>query len=329
MEPFVPLFSNSHLATIAGNFWRRPDPGRLAPLTSTYLEPEPGVQVLVESRQPSSPSRGSLIFLHGLEGSSRAGYIRSMSHEALRRGYAVHGLNMRTCGGTAAISRTMYHAGLTADVHFLVQRLQQQSPAPIHLAGFSLGGNVVLKLAGELGSAATSLIASVTAVSTPIDLAACVRQLGAKQNLLYARRFVKALKRRVRERARLVPGSVSLNGLDQVRTVFEFDDLITAPAFGFHGAAHYYETQSAHNFLDGIRVPTLIVQAKDDPMIPPSVFEHSAFTRNPHLRLHWVNHGGHLGFLARSGPRFWLDALVLNWVDAHTAPVPSTRPVSV
>lgn len=278
MRPFEPFFPNPHLATIAGNFWRRPDPGRRAPLTSSHLEIEPGVQVLVESRRPEGAVQGDIIMLHGLEGSSRAGYIRSMSHEALMRGYAVHGLNMRTCAGTELLSRTMYHAGLTTDTLVLARKLLQENHRPIHLVGFSLGGNVVLKLAGELGEGASSLLASVTAVSTPIDLAACVRQLGTRQNLIYARRFVKALKRRARERARAIPGSVSLHGLDHVRTVFEFDDLITAPAFGFRGAAHYYETQSAQNFLESIRVPTLLVQAEDDPMIPKGVFRHPAFS---------------------------------------------------
>lgn len=286
------------------------------------------MQVLVESRQPTTPARGLIVFLHGLEGSSRAGYIRSMSYEALRRGYAVYGLNMRTCGGTESLSHTMYHAGLTADAHFLLQRLRAESPSPIHLVGFSLGGNVVLKLAGEVGEAVNHLLASVTAVSTPIDLSACVRALGKRQNVLYARRFVKGLKRRVRQRSLLSPGSVSLNGLDQVQTIYEFDDLVTAPAFGFRGAAHYYETQAAQNFLDTIRVPTLLVQAQDDPLIPPEVFNHPAFARNPHLRLLMVPHGGHLGFLAKSGPRFWLDGVVLDWVESH-ATVPARSPVTV
>jgi predicted alpha/beta-fold hydrolase len=238
-----------------------------------------------------------------------------MAQHALEAGYAVHRFNMRSCGGTEDIALSSYHAGQTSDLDFFVRMLRRESAAPVFLIGFSLGGNVVLKLAGELGSDAAGLIDGVCAISTPIDLGACVERLAHRENFLYENRFLSRLKQRVRNRARETPGAFSTHGLDTIRTVYEFDDAYTAKFFGFGTADNYYGTQSAKNFLDGIRVPALIVQAKDDPLIPFAVFDHPAFRTNPNLTLIATDHGGHLGFLSRSGPRFWLDPLVLGWIE--------------
>ena len=223
----------------------------------------------------------------------------SIQHAQLRR----HGASERG---------TLYHSGQTSDLLAVIQRLRHS--APIFLAGFSLGGNVVLKLAGELGESASSLITGVMAISTPIDLAACVRQLGKPSNRLYARRFVTRLKERVRAKERLKPGLFELAALDRVQNIYDFDDRFTAQAFGFGSADNYYATQSANQFLDRIRVPTLVVQAKDDPLIPIAVYDHPAFSRNPQLRLLVTEHGGHLGFISRTRPRFWLDQVLVHWL---------------
>ncbi len=260
--------------------------------------------------QPLEPARGQIVLLHGLEGSAEAGYFASFAQEALVRGYGVHRLNMRTCGGTEDLCETMYHSGLTGDTKFILEQLKQ----PIFLVGFSLGGNVALKLAGELGQ--NDLLAGVCAVSTPIDLAACVRAIDKPSNILYSRRFLKRLRERVRRMNMRVPQAYSLLGLDDVRTIWEFDDRFTAPLFGFGTAANYYGTQSATNYLDSIRVPTLVISAKDDPLVPFEIYRHRAFQNNPALTLLATNHGGHLGFLARRKPRFWLDGVALDWIDS-------------
>jgi predicted alpha/beta-fold hydrolase len=220
---------------------------------------------------------------------------------------------MRSCGGTEHLSGgTLYHSGQTSDLLAVIRRLRPS--APIFLAGFSLGGNVVLKLAGELGESASALITGVMAISTPIDLAACVRQLGRPSNRIYARRFVARLKDRVRAKERLTPGLFELAALDQVQNIYEFDDRFTAQAFGFGSADNYYATQSANQFLDRIRVPTLVVIAKDDPLIPFAVYDHPAFSHNPHLRMLATEHGGHLGFISKTRPRFWLDQVLVHWL---------------
>ncbi len=313
LRPFVPFFRNPHLLTIAGNYWHRELDEQRFPVNARLYATEPGVQVLVHSQMAAGEPVAHLILVHGLEGSSAAGYARSLAQAALEAGCATHRFNMRSCGGTERLSgRTLYHSGQTSDLLSVVRQLPRA--APIFLAGFSLGGNVVLKLAGELGDSASDLIAGVMAISTPIDLAACVRQLDKASNIIYARRFVTRLKERIRAKERLTPGLFDLSGLDQVENIYDFDDRFTAQAFGFGSAANYYATQSSNQFLDRIRVPTLLVQAKDDPLIPFTVYDHPAFSTNPHLRLLAVEHGGHLGFISKTRPRFWLDQVLVNWV---------------
>lgn len=255
--------------------------------------------------------------LHGLEGSSNAGYFKSFAQDALLRGFGIHRSNMRTCGGTETLSETMYHSGLTSDTRFILEEIRRARPGPLFLVGFSLGGNVALKLAGELGE--NDLLMGVCAVSTPIDLAACVRTLDKPSNRLYAHRFLKRLKERVRLKARLSPHLYSDEGLDAVTGVWEFDDRYTGPLFGFGNAENYYRTQSSQNFLGAIGTPSLIIHAKDDPLVPVSTYQHSAFDENPYLRLLLVERGGHLGFLSRNRPRFWLDGVVLDWMEQVTA----------
>jgi predicted alpha/beta-fold hydrolase len=312
LRPFVPLFKNSHLATIAGNFWRRPDSGRRWPVRDIFHEPEPGVKVLVRTQIPDH-ARGELILVHGLEGSSESGYARSMAAAALEAGFAVHRYNMRGCGGSPWHPKANYHSGQTGDLQHVAAEARRERGLPVFAVGFSLGGNQVLKLAGELGDDGRQVFDAICAVSTPIDLAACVRETAKRKNFLYQRRFVGKLKDRVRRRNPLAPDLFPLDHLPRVRTIWDFDDYYTARIFGFGTAENYYRTQSSSQFLHRIRIPALVIQAKDDPLIPFSVYEHPAFGENPFLHLLAVEHGGHLGFLSAEPPRFWLDAVVTEW----------------
>lgn len=313
MRPFYPLFKNSHLATIAGNFWPRPESERRWPVADVFYEPESGVQLLVRAQSPERPI-GELILVHGLEGSSESGYARSMAAAALEAGFATHRYNMRGCGGSPWHPKANYHSGQTGDLLHVARERQRASGLPIFAVGYSLGGNIVLKLAGELGEQGRELFAGVASVSAPIDLAASVRATGEPQNILYRRRFVAKLKDRVRRRNRMAPELFPLGPLEQVHTIYDFDDLYTAKIFGFGTADNYYRTQSSNQFLERIRIPTVLVQSKDDPMIPFEMYRHPALAQNPHLNLIAVENGGHLGFLARRAPRFWLDGLIVDWM---------------
>jgi len=315
LSTFHPLFRNPHLATLAGNFWSRPVSETRWPIDAVLYRTEPEVQVLVHAQKPTEKPKGEVLLIHGLEGSSNSGYARSMAHAALERGFAVHRFNMRGCGGTEKLAVLAYHAGQTSDVLAVIREGVRASRTPFFLIGYSLGGNVALKLAGELGADAAGLLAGVIGVSTPIDLAAGAAAVERPGNFLYQDRFVKRLKERIRRKHPQAPELYPLEPLDRIRTIVQFDDNYTAKIFSFGTAANYFATQSSNQFLERIRIPALLVQSKDDPLVPFSMYDHPAFAANPRLRLLTVEHGGHLGFLARRQPRFWLDETILEWME--------------
>jgi hypothetical protein len=308
-RPFEPMFRNPHLETIAAHFWPRPDVSREFPLERRFIRIEPGVEVLVESQRPRT-AQGEIVLIHGLEGSGQAGYIRSMSAAGLTAGFAVHRFHMRSCGGSEDRCNTLYHAGLTSDLLVFLRHL----PAPAYLVGFSLGGNVALKLAGELSETAAQVIAGVCGVSAPLDLAACAQRIHSRENFLYERRFVRNMRRRL-----LATGRFHTQDLAGLDSVIGIDDRITAPSFGFGNAENYYRTQSALGYLSGLRVPALLIQAKDDTFVSFAAHETSAVRENSHIQLIATRHGGHVGFLARRKPHLWLDETVIAWILAQTA----------
>jgi predicted alpha/beta-fold hydrolase len=313
MPPFHPLFRNPHLQTILGHYWRRPSFERRFPIERRYFRTEPDVQVLVESQRPASESRGEIVMVHGLEGSSRAGYMGSLSGAALSAGFAVHRFNMRTCGGTERLCPTLYHAGLTSDLLSVIRELKRGTRRPLYLVGFSLGGNVAVKLAGELGECGRGLLAGVCAVSAPLDLAACSRRMAEPDNRIYERRFVKRMRQRLCATERYSPADFS-----SLKSVAAIDDRITAPSFGFGDAATYYRTQSAVRFLEGLRVPVLLIYSKDDTLVPSQTFDSAAVRDNHWIECLATDHGAHLGFLGRRPHRFWLDAAIMEWVLERT-----------
>ena len=306
---FDPLFRHPHVQTIASHYWPRPHAAQF-PAERRMFETEPGIQVLVESQRPAGDAAGEIVMVHGLEGSGEAGYVESLSAAALAAGFAAHRFHMRTCGGTESFADTLYHAGLTSDLAAVLRAFGDEGRAPAWLVGFSLGGNVVLKLAGELGESARGVIRGVCGVSTPLDLGACARRIDERENWLYQYRFVRRMRARLCATGRYRPEEFA--GL---RSVMAIDDRITAPSFGFGNADHYYRTQSAVNFLQAIRVPTLLIQSKDDPLVPWAIYEQ--LPRNPSIELLATEHGGHLGFLGKRPHRLWLDEAVLDWIRAQ------------
>lgn len=275
------------------------------------------MQVLVHTQSPDRDAHAAVILVHGLEGSSEAGYLVSAANAALKAGCVVHRTNIRGCGGTEGLCNTLYHAGLTSDLRALAQRIHQESGLPIYLIGYSLGGNQVLKLAGELGESAQGWLAGAIAVSTPLDLRACALKLCQPSNRLYQERFVRNMGARMRRRHQVNPKLFSIDAIPHIRTVYDFDDKVTAPFFGFGNADNYYRTQSCGGFLQSIAVPTLLIHAEDDPMIPFEVYQNAAFASNPNLKLLTVDHGGHVGFLAKGPNRFWVDHVIQQWIVSN------------
>jgi len=309
MPPFDPLFRNPHLQTVAGHLWRRPLDDPRFPIERRLYRTEPDVQVLVESQRPARGASGEIVMVHGLEGSGQAVYMRSLSAAALRAGFAAHRFNMRTCGGTGHLCPTLYHAGLTSDLRTVLEQFRAEGRSPVFLVGFSLGGNVVLKLAGEMGEAARDLFRGVSAVSVPIDLAACAGRIAQPENRFYERRFVRLMQARL-----CATGRYEKRNFAGLRSVMQIDDRITAPSFGLGDARRYYATQSATRFLDGIRVPVLLIQAKDDTFIPFEVFDSPPVRSNPWIELVAPEHGGHLGFIGRRPHRFWAEETIMEWI---------------
>ena len=304
---FKPLFTNPDVLTVLGNYWPRKYDWGPFPVESRLIRTAPDVEVLVQTQRPLVSPRGELVLLHGLEGSGESGYMLSLSHRALHSGFAVHRFHMRTCGGTERLCNTLYHAGLTSDLLIFLQ--QEPHHEKLFLIGFSLGGNVALKAAGETG---TSLLSGVVSVNTPIDLAACSRCIQTPRNRMYQDRFAGRMKDRLLRTGRYVKSD-----LQGCRTVWDIDDKITAPSFGFRNAAHYYETQSALRFVPHIEVPVLMIAAQDDPLVPFDSYHDPVLAANPRIQLVAPRHGGHLGFLSRKPPRFWSDEVIANWLERH------------
>jgi uncharacterized protein len=306
------MFRHPHWATVVGAFWPRRMDFERFPVEARVIPTQPGVKVLVHTQRPNRGARGEVILVHGLEGSSDAPYMRSMAQTLLEAGFVTHRTNIRFCGGTEALSPTLYHAGLTEDLRVLVATCE----TPPYVIGYSLGGNQVLKLAGEMGTAAVGRVAGVVAISSPIDLLLCSRKMEQGFAKVYTRRFLKSMRARLQRHSATIEYKVPWERLNQARTIFDFDDCITGPSFGFRGAEHYYETQSAKNFLDGICVPALVIHSMDDPMVDFTAFGHSAFRGNAEITLLLTEHGGHVGFLAGGwGRRFWADEAVRQWLE--------------
>ena len=269
----------------------------------------------------------TLILLHGLEGSSQVHYMRGMADKAWAAGWNVVRLNQRNCGNTEHLSRGLYHSGLTHDPLFVLRELiEKDGIRAIAVAGYSLGGNLALKLAGDLGESAPRELKAIGAVSPTLDLAVCVKALERRSNFAYQFNFVRNLKARMRRKAAAVPGVFPLEPLRRIWTVRQFDEAYTAPHHGFRDAADYYHRASAIRVIDRIRVPTLILAAEDDPFVPVEPFRRTAVTSNPYVTTVVTRHGGHCAFLEHASDEYdgyWAEREMVRFVRARSGD-PST-----
>lgn len=313
------LLPGGHAQTLAGKFWPRRLRHRaeLRAATTTLLQVEPGTQVTLRCNlRRGAPT---VLLIHGLEGSADSGYILGTADKALSAGLGVARLNMRNCGGTEHLTPTLYHSGLTADVDAALRFLLEQGPDPIALCGFSMGGNLVLKLVGEYGTQAPVALRAVVAISAAADLGAAAALLERPENRVYQAFFLRGLAGRVRRKARRHPTRYDARHLTALRTVRQFDERYTAPSFGFRDAADYYEQASAALLLPKIRVPTLLIHAEDDPFVPLTPRVREAAGGNPHLRTLITPRGGHVGFLGRATADedlFWAEHRAVDFLAA-------------
>jgi predicted alpha/beta-fold hydrolase len=322
-HPLRPL-RNPHAMTIASNFWPRPA-RRLGPSVARDFETEPGSRVRGDCHWQKNPTQHpTLVVVHGLEGSSASGYARGTAEKAWLAGFNVVRLNQRNCGGTEKLSPTLYHSGLSVDILGVVGELIERDGLPeIFTAGYSMGGNLVLKMAGELGDAAPDQFLGVVAIAPALDLASCADALERRENFIYQNHFVKRLKRHMRYKASLYPEIYPIEKLEEfakVKTVRDFDDAITARFCGFRSADDYYETCSALRVISGIRRPTLIITSKNDPFVPYEPFEDPAIVGNPFITTIATDHGGHCAFISSSSgdERFWAEARLVEFCKSKS-----------
>jgi uncharacterized protein len=321
---------NGHLQTIAGNYLSR---ANSLPATQTQLiEVSPATENQIASQvlchchwQPEEvrATRPTAIIVHGLEGSSESQYVIGNSNKLWRAGSNVVRMNMRNCGDTEALAPTLYHSGLSNDVlvvmNFFVAQYGLQS---MSLIGYSMGGNLVLKLAGELGTDAPATLRSVIGVSPAVDLEPSADALHLPQNRLYEWKFLRNLLRRFRRKAVLFPHAYDRNRAAGIYSLREFDNRITALYSGFTDADDYYYRAAAARVLDRITVPTLILHALDDPFVRITAETRERIHANSNITLIESKHGGHCAFLAQPDESngydgYWAEHTLLRFLLAH------------
>jgi predicted alpha/beta-fold hydrolase len=273
----------------------------LPPAEQRLVEVEPGVKVLCHCHwQADRRNALTIVVVHGLEGSSESQYMLGVTSKGLAAGMNVVRMNQRNCGGTEGIAPTLYHSGLSRDVAAVAQNvIEQDKISRFALAGFSMGGNLVLKLAGEWGKEGPPQFRAVAAVCPAMDLAASADALHLSSNRLYEYYFMWKLRRRLRAKARLFPDAFDPVRLRGVSTLREFDDKITAYYCGFEGAADYYARAAAANVVGHIAVPTFILHAANDPFIRILPETRTQILANPNITFTETADGGHCSFLAK------------------------------
>jgi predicted alpha/beta-fold hydrolase len=319
MPPAAWWLPGPHLPTLFAKFFRT------VALPATLREKWPlddGDALSIE-RLRGRLDAPRLVLFHGLEGGTHSAYARGFLQQARARGWAADLVLWRTCDGQPvnAVHRA-YHSGASDDAEFVINRLLREDPnRPLLLAGVSLGGNVLLKWLGERGSDVHPAILGAVAISVPFDLAAASRKLERGFSRIYSRFFLKSLKAKTLAKLERFPGLLEQAAVERVRTLWEFDDAVTGPIHGFESARDYYERSSSIRFLERIRVPTLLVNAEDDPFLPRMVLDEVSriASLNPHLTLAFPARGGHAGFVGGRYPwaaSFWMEGYVMDWFNS-------------
>jgi len=310
----LPLLRNPHVQTVLGNLWRGPVPVFETRLRKLVL-PDGDCLVLHDSLPRDwRPAGSAALLVHGLGGSHQSGYMLRMTALLLRRGWRVVRVDLRGCGRGAELARQTYNGGCSGDIRAAAAEVHRWAPAsPLSLVGFSLGGNIVLKLAGEAAGDPLPTLARVAAVAPPIDLEHCASLLELPRNRFYNHHYARSLVLQVSQQQKHFPD------LPRVRfprrlTMRVFDELYTAPRGGFADALDYYRRASALPVIPKITVPTLMVTARDDPFVGVEPFEN--LRPADHMRVHIVAHGGHLGFLGWDGAGGirWAERRIVDWV---------------
>jgi uncharacterized protein len=305
-----------HRQTLASFFL----PRRIAlpPAEARFIEVEPGVQVLAHCHwQTDRQNAMTVILVHGLEGSSESQYMLGIAAKALALGMNAVRVNQRNCGGTEALAPTLYHSGRSQDIAAVAQNIiDQDRISRFGLVGFSMGGNLVLKLAGEWGSDGPKEFRAVAAVCPALDLAASADALHLRSNRVYEEYFLWKLKGRLRTKARLFPAAFDTSRLRGITSLRDFDDKITAYYCGFTGAVDYYDRAAAAHVVDRIAVPAYILNAANDPFIRILPETRRKIQGNPNIKFLETEDGGHCSFLSDTNgdDGHWAETQVVQFL---------------
>lgn len=305
------LLSNRHLNTVFPTLFRRIAPAlyereRIATPDNDFLD-------LDFSR---TGSRSAVIILHGLEGNSTRVYVTGMVHIFNESGFDTVSMNFRGCSGESNKALRFYHSGETGDLETVINHISPHYDH-IHLIGFSLGGNVMLKYVGEKGPSIPKNIKSAVAISVPVDLLDSSTELEKRHNSLYRMRFIRSLGEKLTEKAKAYPNDISLDGFSAIRTFREFDDRYTAPLHGFRDAEDYWRQSSSAFYLQGISIPTLLINALDDPFLGKGCYPFDAASANPNFHLETPGNGGHVGFVTFSEKYYWSEKRAWQFIQHH------------
>lgn len=314
-----PLLKNRHAMTIAAAF--APRRFKLGPPEDRLFQVASDSKILGRCHWQPGKRRDVPVIatVHGLEGSSESNYMLGIAEKAAAAGFHAIRLNQRNCGGTEALTPTLYNSGLSGDFRAVLEELSAGDGfEQVFFAGYSMGGNLVTKMAGEFGDAAPKALRGVCTVCPAIDLAAGADALERRENVFYERHFVRSLMAHYAKKAAMFPALYARGGFGPVRTVREFDDKITAPHFGFKDAQEYYEAVGAKKIVSQVRVPMLMITAKDDPFVPYESLARAKPEQNPAIRFVAPQHGGHCAFISnQAGPgRFWAEQAIIEFCQS-------------
>ncbi|MFO0770213.1 MAG: alpha/beta fold hydrolase [Nitrospiraceae bacterium] len=318
----APALRNRHAMTILPKFWPRGNVLASVPTERRVFQVTPETGILGYCHWQADHLRvPTILLLHGLEGSSESHYMTALAAKGWRAGVNVIRLNQRTCGGSEALTPGLYNSGLSQDFRRVIEILTEEDRLNrLWFVGYSMGGNLALKMAGEARASLRALL-GVIAVCPNIDPTQCVAALEEPQNRLYHDYFLNRLKARVRRKAAMDSGKWNLDSMEEIDTIRTFDDVYTAPDGGYRDVTDYYDRSGARHVLSDVLVPTVILTAQDDPFIPFSMFSVPAITGNPLITVSATRFGGHCGFFQRSRPgedRFWAENRIIELISADT-----------
>ena len=308
------LFSNPHVQTVYPTLFRK-----VTGVTYSRKRINTPDEDFIDLDISSVAAERMAIVLHGLEGDSGRGYMLGMVKALNRGGWDAAALNFRGCSGESNRQVRFYHSGDTGDLRTAISQLSIDGRySEMALVGFSLGGNVVLKYLGECGPNVPAVIRKAAAMSVPCDLTSTSHRLAEPANRMYMKRFLRLLRQKIRMKMAVMPGRLNDDGYERIRNFKDFDDRYTAPVHGFENAEDYWKKASSQPFLGQISVPTLLINAADDPFLTEPCFPVDEAKDNPFLLLEIPDHGGHVGFVTfnRSG-EYWSESRVVSFLNDH------------